>query len=239
MIEIIPSLAVLQNKVVRLQQGKFDSAKEYDKSPTDLAKRFEDIGAKQIHIVDLDGVKRKEPVNLDMLDTISSHCSLSVNFAGGVYTDGAINKVFEYGAKSVTAGGLSVLNPRLFVGWMMTYGRERIALSADSLGGMIMTDGWLKNTQIATEDHIAYFASRGLKYFKVTDISRDGTLEGPDTEFFKSLVEKFPDINIMASGGIKCIDDIKKLEDVGVKGVVIGKAVYEDHIKIEDLGVFA
>ncbi|GJM59512.1 MULTISPECIES: HisA/HisF-related TIM barrel protein [Persicobacter] len=239
MIEIIPSLAVLSNKVVRLHQGKYETAVEYSASPVDMANKFLDVGVEQIHLVDLDGAKQREPVNLDILDTISSHSSLKVNFAGGVLTDGAINKVFEYGAKSVTAGGLPVENSRLFVGWLMTFGRERIAMAADALGGMIMTDAWRKNTMIKLEEHIEYFTSRGLKFVKVTDISRDGTLEGPNFEMMEQLVQQFPDAHLVNSGGVRSIEDIKRLEEIGVKGVVVGKALYEGLIKIEDLKEFA
>lgn len=235
---LVPSISISQGKITRLTKGDFSSGKTYDDSPIDLAKKFEDHGINRVHLVDLDGAKKGTPVNYHVLEMISGYTKLKVNFSGGIHTDGDVIKSLEYGAESITSATIAVYNKELFTSWIMSYGREKIALSADSLEGLIRIGGWQKGTKIDLFDHIDYFYSRGLKYLKTTDISREGVMEGPSFNMYKQIVKKFPGICVFASGGIRSVDDIEKLYDIGVYGVIFGKAFYEGKIKLTDLEKF-
>ena len=233
--KIVPSISVIKGKTIRLTKGDFSSEKHYDVSPLDVAKQFEDHGIERIHLIDLEGAKKGSPVNYATLETIIGYTNLIVNFAGGIHTDGDISKSFEYGATSITSATIAVYNKDLFSSWLMSYGRSKIALGADSLNGFIRVGGWQKGTKIELFDHIEYFYNRGLKYLKTTDISRDGALEGPAFELYRKIKEKFPELRVFASGGIRNIDDIKMLRDQGLYGVIFGKAYYEGKIKLKEL----
>ncbi len=235
---LVPSIAIIKGRTTRLTQGDYASEKIYDVSPLDVAKSFEDHGIKRIHLVDLEGAKTGHAVNQDTMQLISGYTDLKINFAGGVHTDGDVTKAFESGAESVTSATMSVYNRDLFVQWLMSYGREKIALGADSLNGLIRVGGWQKDTKIDLFEHIEYFHERGLKYAKTTDISRDGTLEGPALDLYTNVVKRFPDLCLFASGGIRNIDDFYRLADTGVYGVIFGKAFYEGRIKIEEIEEF-
>ncbi|BDD07683.1 1-(5-phosphoribosyl)-5-[(5-phosphoribosylamino) methylideneamino] imidazole-4-carboxamide isomerase [Fulvitalea axinellae] len=238
MIEIIPSISVLDGKVVRLTQGDYEKAKVYNHSIIDLGKIFEDHGIHKIHLVDLDGAREGEPKNENSILTLKAYSSLEINSAGGILTDGAAAKAFECGASSITVGQAAIVQPKLFEGWLMSYGRERVCLAADSANGKIYTRGWQKETDIDMIEHIRHFYDRGLKYVKSTDICKDGLLEGPNFEMYKKILKEFPDIYIYSSGGVRSTDDIKKLSDIGVKGVIIGKALYEDKITLKEMEQF-
>lgn len=235
---LVPSITVINGKTIRLTKGDFSKEKLYEDSPLDVARKFEDHGIKRIHLVDLEGAKAGRLINYPLLETISSYTDLKVNFSGGLHTDGDLNKAFESGADSVTTATIAVYNQDLFSSWLMSYGREKIALGADMYNGFIRVGGWQKDTKINLFDHISYFYERGLKYVKTTDISRDGALEGPSFELYSQIIERFPDICLFASGGVRSVDDLKKLQDVGVYGVVFGKAYYEGKIDLKDIDQF-
>jgi len=232
---LVPSISIINGKVARLTQGDFSSKKEYDDSPIDLAKQFEDHGIKRLHLVDLDSVRKGAAKNFEILNLISAYTSLDVNFAGGIQTDGDILKALEYGAESITAASIAVQNKDLFANWIMSYGRDKIALAADSLNGNIKIKGWQKNTDIDLISHIAHFYDLGLKFLKTTDISKDGALEGPAFDLYKTLVKEFPDLSIFASGGVRNLDDINRLNDIGIHGVVFGKSFYEGNITLKEI----
>lgn len=238
MIQIIPSIAISNGKVIRLQQGDFDREKIYEHSPIDLAKNFEDHGIEVVHLVDLDGARRGQPVNYHILEAISGYTNLKVDFTGGINTDGDISKAYEYGAKYITAASVAVTNKELFGSWIISYGREKITLGADARRGRIAIRGWVKNTDLDIMDHIGYFYNRGLKYVKTTDIEKEGELKGPSFELFKNIMNEFPDICVLASGGVRNLDDIKKLNDMGVFAAIVGKALYEGNIKLKELENF-
>lgn len=219
-------------------QGDFSKEKIYDVSPIDVAKNFEDHGIRQIHLVDLDGARRGEPVNYATLETIAGHTNLEIDFTGGISTDGDISKAYEYGATYITAASVAVQRKELFASWIISYGREKITLGADSLNKKIAVRGWQKDTQIDLFEHIDYFYSRGLKYVKCTDISKEGSLLGPSFELYEEILEKFPDISLVASGGVRSVEDLEKLNDMGVWGVHFGKAYYEGRIKLVDIKKF-
>ncbi len=236
--ELVPSLTILNGRTARLKQGDFKSEKVYDVGPLDVAKQFEDHGVRRMHIVDLDGAKKGAIVNSATLELITGYCDLQINFAGGLHTDGDITKAFEYGAESITAATISVYNKELFTSWIQSYGRERISLGADSLQGKIKVGGWQKETEIDLIEHIEYYYERGLKYVKTTDISRDGILEGPAIDLYKKLINSFPGLCVFASGGVRNMDDVYRLEDAGLHGVIFGRAFYEGQIKLQELDKF-
>lgn len=238
MIQIIPSIAIAEGKVIRLEQGDFSKEKVYHQTPVDLAKGFEDHGIEVVHLVDLDGARRGQPVNYHILETIAGHTNLKIDFTGGINTDGDISKAYEYGASYITAASVAVNRKELFASWIVSYGREKITLGADALDGKIAIRGWQKNTDVDIFDHIDYFYSRGLKYVKTTDIARDGVMQGPAFELYQEIINRFEDICVLASGGVRNLDDIKRLNDMGVFAVIFGKAFYEGNITLNDLDQF-
>jgi phosphoribosylformimino-5-aminoimidazole carboxamide ribotide isomerase len=236
--QLLPSISILGGRTARLKQGDYDNEKVYDVSPIDVAKQFEDVGIQRIHLVDLDGAKKGAIVNASTLEMIHGYTNLKVNFAGGLHTDGDITQAFESGADSITAATIAVYNKELFASWIMSYGRERIALGADILNGYIRIGGWQKGTQLELLDHVKYFYDRGLKYLKSTDISRDGVLEGPALDLYKKLIKEFSELKVFASGGVRNIEDIEHLEDIGVHGVIFGRAYYEGKLTLQEIDDF-
>lgn len=236
---LVPSISVMKGRTTRLTQGDYTNERVYDVSPLDVAEQFADHGITRIHLIDLEGAKKGSLVNYPTLELISGHTDLKVNFAGGLHTDGDIIKAFEFGAESISAATIAVYNKELFGNWIMSYGRERIALSADALNGLIRVGGWQKETEIPLDEHIEYFYDRGLKYLKTTDISKDGVLKGPSFDLYRHLKKKFPELCIFASGGVQSMDDIKRLSDIGVYGVIFGRAYYEGKISLKDLEDFS
>jgi phosphoribosylformimino-5-aminoimidazole carboxamide ribotide isomerase len=238
MFKIIAALSIDEGKVVRLKQGDFSKQLRYDYSPLDLARLFEDHGIEVLHFVDLDGMKAASPVNYGILETLAGHTELKIDYSGGIRTDGDINKVLEYGATYFTASSVAVNDQDLFASWIISYGREKLSLLADTLDKKVVYQAWKKQTDFDLFEHIAYFYDRGLKYVKVTDIKRDGLLEGPNFELYQELVDRFPNAYIAASGGVRSIEDIRKLMDMGLYAVIIGRALYEDKIKLSEIRAF-
>ena len=241
MIQIIPSIAIRKGKVVKMRKGDPDSEKAYDENPLDLARRFEDHGIEVIHLVDLDGAEKGSPKNYHVLEAISGHTDLKIDFTGGISTDGDISKAYEYGADYITASSIAVSNKDLFASWIMSYGREKITLGADvgnSETKELVYRSWQRKSQIKLYDHLEFFFLRGLKYVKCTVVSRDGVLEGPDFNFYSQIREKFPELSLLASGGIRGIEDIERLNDMGIFAVIFGKAYYEGFLHLHDLEKF-
>lgn len=241
MIQVIPSIAIRKGKVVKMRKGDPSSEKEYNENPLDLAKRFEDHGIEVVHLVDLDGAEQGSPQNYHVLEAIAGYTDLKVDFTGGICTDGDIGKAYEYGADYITASSIAVTNPELFASWIVSYGREKMTLGADVTDidtKKIAFRGWQKKSELTLFDHLQFFYDRGLKYVKSTDISRDGVLEGPAFSFYQEIVNHFPDIKVLASGGVRGIDDIQRLNDIGVFAVIFGKAYYEGVLNLKDLERF-
>ncbi len=239
MFKVIPSFSISEGKIVLIKKGDFSEKLKYDFDLLDAAKLMEDNGIGVIHFLDLDGVKRESPVNYHTLETVVGHSNLKVDFMGGIRTDGDINKVLEYGATYFTASSVAVNDNELFASWIMSYGREKLSLMANVSNKKLVYKALQKKADIDLEEHIDHFHMRGLKYLKVTDLNRDGVLEGPNFALYEELVQKFPDMLIAASGGVRSIDDIRKLKDMGLYAVIVGRALYEGIIKIEDLREFA
>jgi len=238
MIQIIPSIVIREGKVIRVRQGDLSDITIYKESPVDYAKNFEDHGMEVIHLVDLDGSKEGKPVNYHILEAIHGHTNMKVDFTGGIQTDGDISKAYEYGADYITAASVAINNPSLFASWIMSYGREKITLGADARDHKIAIRGWVKDTNKDVLDHIEYFYERGLKYVKTTDIDKNGMMTGPSFGLYEEIIERFPGICVLASGGVASMDDIKKLNDLGVFAVIIGKSLYNGSIKISEISKF-
>ena len=241
MIQIIPSIAIRKGKVVKMRKGDITSEKRYDENPIDLAKRFEGHGIKVIHLVDLDGAELGSPKNYHVLEMIAGHTDLEIDFTGGVGNDGDLSKAFECGADYVTSASIAVTNPALFASWIVSFGREKITLSADvsdPVTKKIAYRGWQRKSELSLFDHIRYFNDRGLKYVKSTDVTRDGVLEGPNFQFYQDILTEFPDLKVLASGGVRGIDDIKQFHEMGLFAVIFGKAYYEGFLKLEDIEHF-
>jgi len=239
MFKVIPSLSISGGKVIFLEKGDFSKLLKYNLNLVDVSKLFEDNGIEVIHFLDLDGLLIQSPVNYHALETISGHCSLKIDFMGGIRTDGDINKILEYGATYFTASSIAVNNHDLFADWIMSYGREKLSLMANVVNDKLVYKAWQKKADIDLEEHIDYFHLRGLKYLKVTDMNRDGVLEGPNFELYQNLKTKFPDVCIVASGGVRSLNDIRRLKEMGLYGVIVGRALYEGNINVEDLKEFA
>lgn len=239
MIEVIPSIQIIGGKCIRLSQGDYSSEKVYDENPLSVAQVFEDSGLKKIHLIDLDGARIGRLVNYPILQLIAGHTDLIIDYSGGIRTDGDIGKAYEFGAKTVTVGSIAVKDKELFTSWIFSYGREKIILGADAENEKIAVSGWQKGTEIDLFEHIEYYIDRSIKYVKSSDILRDGVLQGPNFELYEKIIKHFPEIKLYASGGISCIDDIKRLEDIGVHGVIFGRSYYEGKIKLDDLAKFA
>jgi phosphoribosylformimino-5-aminoimidazole carboxamide ribotide isomerase len=238
MIHLIPSISVLKNKIIRLTKGDYDNPKLYKGNPVELATEFHNHGIEQLHLVDLEGAKTGKLVNYNLLETLAGHTSLSINVTGGIKTDGDISKAYEYGATQITAASIAVRLPELFASWIISYGRERVVLGADARNKKVAIYGWQKNTDIDIIDHIGFFYNHGLKYVKITDIDKDGVLEGPSFELFKEVIKEFPGIQVLASGGVRGVDDIKQLNDIGVYAVIFGKAYFENKITLKEIEQF-
>ncbi|MCS6974117.1 MAG: 1-(5-phosphoribosyl)-5-[(5-phosphoribosylamino)methylideneamino] imidazole-4-carboxamide isomerase [Cyclobacteriaceae bacterium] len=241
MIQVIPSIAIRQGRVVKMRKGDPSSEKTYPENPLDLAKRFADHGIEVVHLVDLDGAERGAPVNYHIIEQIAGYTDLKIDFTGGISTDGDISKAYEAGADYITASSIAIANPELFASWLITYGREKITLGADVTDvktKKLLFRGWQKRSELTLFEHLDFFYTRGLKYVKSTDVSRDGVLEGPAFDFYQELRERFPELHILASGGVRGIDDIKRLNDMGLFAVIFGKAYYEGILKLKDLEQF-
>ncbi len=225
-----------------MRKGDPSSEKAYDENPLDLSKRFEDHGIEVVHLVDLDGAEMGSPQNYFVLEAISGHTDLKIDFTGGISNDGDISKAFEYGADYITASSIAVTNPKLFASWIVSYGREKMTLGADVtdiVSRKIAFRGWQQKAENLTLfDHVRFFYERGLKYVKSTDVSRDGVLEGPAFDFYQDILDHFPDLQILASGGVRDMDDIRRLNDMGIFAVIFGKAYYEGVLKLKDLEQF-
>ena len=235
MINIIPAIDIIGGKCVRLSKGDYAQKKVYADDPLEVAKDFERMGFRRLHVVDLDGAKSKHIVNYNTLRRITEETSLAVDFGGGIKSNEDIEKAFSNGATFTTVGSIAVTEEELFSKWLEKYGPERIILGADVRGGKISVNGWKEDTSIELMSFLKRYVALGVKNVLCTDISRDGMLNGPSCSLYESILKLFPDINLIASGGVSGIDDIRQLDRINVPSVVVGKAFYEGKITPEDL----
>ena len=236
---IIPAIDIIDGKCVRLSKGDYTTQKVYNESPLEVAKAFEDHGIKYMHLVDLDGAKSKQIVNYKILEQIATRTGLQIDFGGGIKTEEDIKIAFNSGAQQITVGSIASQNPELFLNWLDKYGAEKIILGADAKSGKIASTGWTEISDQSILEFISNYETNGVKYVISTDIEKDGMLEGPSIELYKSILKNSinhnHDINLIASGGITTIDDIYKLQDIGCEGAIIGKAIYEGRIELKEL----
>ncbi len=235
MIELIPAIDIIGGQCVRLTKGDYDQKTVYRDSPAEVAKEFEKIGFKRLHVVDLDGAKSKHIVNEQVLEAITTQTQLTVDFGGGIKTDEDIEKAFAAGASMVTIGSIAVTNPDLFMGWLEKYGVERIILGADVRHGKISINGWKEDSSEDLLPFLKKYVDAGVRNVLCTEISKDGTLAGPAIELYQSMMAAYPELHLIASGGVSSIEDIKALEDAGIPAVVFGKAIYEGKINLNEL----
>lgn len=238
MIEIIPAIDIIDAKCVRLSQGDYDQKKVYNENPLEVAKMFEDAGVKRLHLVDLDGAKAQHIVNYKVLEKIASHTGLTIDFGGGLKSDEDLRIAFESGAKMITGGSIAVKKPDVFTSWIDKFGSERIILGADVKNEKIAVGGWIETTDADLLPFIGNFKNKGVNKVICTDISKDGMLQGPSTELYKKILAEFPDLYLIASGGVSSMADIEVLQEAGVPAVITGKAIYEGKIKMADLTSF-
>ena len=235
MIELIPAIDIIDGKCVRLSQGDYDTKKVYNENPLEVAKEFEANGIRRLHVVDLDGAKSKHVVNYRTLEMIATRTSLVIDFGGGIKTDEDMLIAFENGAQMVTLGSVAVKNPDLFKKWLIQYGAEKIILGADAKNKRIAVSGWMEDSSRELIPFLRDYTKEGIYKVLCTDISKDGMLQGPSIELYKEITKEFPEMHLIASGGVSCLQDIIALEEAGIPAVVFGKALYEGRITMKDL----
>ncbi|MDE7414020.1 MAG: 1-(5-phosphoribosyl)-5-[(5-phosphoribosylamino)methylideneamino]imidazole-4-carboxamide isomerase [Muribaculaceae bacterium] len=235
MIEIIPAIDIIDGKCVRLSQGDYDRKTIYDASPLSMARQYSSIGIGRLHLVDLDGAKSGEPRNLEVLRQIAGEHLLKIEWGGGIKSHEALMKVFEAGADYAIVGSVAVKQPELMEAWLSEFGGDRIILGADVRNGKVSVNGWMEDSSLTIDDLILRFRPFGLKEVIVTDISKDGMLTGPSTSLYSALERKYPDIIFTVSGGISSIADIREMDVIGLPRVIVGKAIYENRISLDEI----
>lgn len=236
--QLIPAIDIIDGKCVRLTQGDYEQKKIYNEHPLEVAKQFEDAGLQRLHLVDLDGAKQKAVKNWKVLETIASKTGLVIDFGGGIATEKDVKIVFESGAAFATVGSIAVKNEVEFVKWLMIFGAEKFLLGADVKDKMIAIHGWLETTDKSIFNFIENYSKKGVQQIFCTDVSKDGKLEGPSLELYKEIIMKFPDLHFIASGGVASLSDLHQLKEIGCSGAIIGKAIYENRISLNDLKNF-
>ncbi|MCM1448804.1 MAG: 1-(5-phosphoribosyl)-5-[(5-phosphoribosylamino)methylideneamino]imidazole-4-carboxamide isomerase [Clostridiales bacterium] len=237
-IEIIPAIDIIDGECVRLTQGDYGSKKAYDITPVEMARRYELAGITRLHLVDLNGAKAGKPCNLPTLREIASSCNLDIEWGGGIKTPKDLEEALEAGATHIIIGSLAVKQPQIVEQWLRKYGGDKIVLGADVRNGKVAVSGWLEESSLSINDLIEHFIPHGLEEVIVTDISKDGMLQGPSTQLYVQLMELYPQLTFTVSGGISSINDIIELDSLGLPRVIVGKAIYENNITIEEITNF-
>ena len=234
-IELIPAIDIIDGKCVRLTKGDYDQKTVYRDHPAEVASEIEEIGFNRLHVVDLDGAKSKHIVNDNVLKAITTKTGLTVDFGGGIKTDEDIEKAFAAGASMVTIGSIAVTQPELFLGWLEKYGPERMILGADVRHGKISINGWKEDSSEDLLPFLKKYVDAGVRNVLCTEISKDGTLTGPAINLYRQIMEAYPELHLIASGGVSSKEDIMALDEAGIPAVVFGKAIYEGRINLREL----
>jgi phosphoribosylformimino-5-aminoimidazole carboxamide ribotide isomerase len=232
---IIPAIDIIDGKCVRLTQGDYAQKKVYNENPLEVAKTFEDAGLRYLHLVDLDGARAGKVTNWKVVESITSRTNLYVDFGGGIKTDDEIARLFDSGVKQANVGSIAVKDPGVVHRWIEAHGGERIILSADVKNELIAIGGWKENSAINIIDFIESFLRKGITYVACTDISTDGMLQGPNVTLYEKLLKTFPSVRLIASGGVSGVEDLENLKKINVDGVIVGKAIYEGRISLQQL----
>ncbi|CAG5081331.1 1-(5-phosphoribosyl)-5-[(5-phosphoribosylamino)methylideneamino]imidazole-4-carboxamide isomerase [Parvicella tangerina] len=231
---IIPAIDIIEGKCVRLTEGDYNSKKVYNENPLEVAKEFEDNGIQYLHLVDLDGAKASRIINHRVLEEIASETQLSIDFGGGIKRNDDVRIALESGAKQITGGSIAVKDQELFLNWIEQYGPDKIILGADCKDRKIATSGWIETSKIDVLDFIQQYIEKGIQQVICTDISKDGNLAGPSFELYEEILSK-TSVNLIASGGVSSMHDLERLKKLGCEGVIIGKAIYEGRITLNEL----
>jgi len=235
---IIPAIDIIDGKCVRLQQGDYTLKTVYNENPLDVAKSFEEAGLTHLHLVDLDGAKAGKVVSWNMVELICSKTNLKVDFGGGIKTEDEVTRLLDLGVRQVNLGSIAVKSPDVIGSWLKKFGTEKIILSADVKQEMISIHGWQENSSINILTFLKDYIQRGIEHVTCTDIGTDGMLTGPNIELYKKILLTFPQLNLIASGGVSNKEDLEELRRIGADGVIVGKAIYEGKISLEDLSNF-
>lgn len=232
---IIPAIDIIDGKCVRLTQGDYAQKKIYNENPVDVARSFEDAGLQYLHVVDLDGAKAGKVINWKVVEALTSQTKLEVDFGGGIKTEEEITRLFDAGVQQVNLGSVAVKEPEKTQQWIKAFGKKKIILSADIKDEMISINGWQNSAGISITSFIREYLRHGIEFVTCTDISVDGMLTGPNIELYKTLLLTFPQLHLVASGGVSNFDDLIELRRIGVDGVIVGKAIYEGRLKLSEL----
>ena len=232
---IIPAIDIIDGKCVRLTQGDYAQKKVYNEDPLEVAKQFADAGVTRLHLVDLDGAKAKHIVNYKVLERIATRTDLHIDFGGGLKQDEDLRIAFESGAAQITGGTVAVKNPERFLSWLQRFGAERIILGADVKNGKIAVSGWQEESQEELLPFLERYLAEGVRYVICTDVSKDGLLQGSALELYGEIRNRFPDLQLVASGGVTGMEEIERLREIGCFGAIIGKAIYEGHLSLKEL----
>ncbi len=232
---IIPAIDIIEGRCVRLEQGDYSRKKIYDKDPLELAKQLEGQGFGYLHLVDLDGAKAGKPINMKILEKICNQTHLVVDYGGGVKDTAALSRVFDNGARQVTAGSIAVKNPEEVGSWLEQFGSERIILGADVKDMTVFINGWKTESEWQLFPFLEFYLEKGIQYVVCTDISRDGLLEGSAVELYKEILKAFPTLKLIASGGVNSAEDLGLLQNAGLDGAIVGKALLENRITIDQI----
>jgi phosphoribosylformimino-5-aminoimidazole carboxamide ribotide isomerase len=237
--QIIPAIDIIDGRCVRLTEGDFDRKTVYDADPADMAKRFADAGLSRLHLVDLDGAKAGRVRNWAVLESVVAAADLEVDFGGGVKTEDEVRRIIEAGAAYVTVGSIAVKNEPVLLEWFGRFGADRFLLGADVRKERISIGGWLEDTSIDIFDFLEQFTGYGVRQVFCTDVSKDGRMEGPSIDLYRRILDRFPQLGLIASGGVSCMEDLEALRALGCSGAILGKAIYEEHISLPELTAFS
>ncbi|MEN0048528.1 MAG: 1-(5-phosphoribosyl)-5-[(5-phosphoribosylamino)methylideneamino]imidazole-4-carboxamide isomerase [Bacteroidota bacterium] len=236
---IIPAIDLIDGKCVRLTQGDYQQKKVYNENPLEVAKQFEDAGIQRLHLVDLDGAKAKHIVNYKTLEQIANRTNLWIDFGGGLKSDEDLHIAFESGAQQITGGTVAVKQPDIFEAWISKYGGEKIILGSDVINRKIAVSGWQEESQLELMPFLENYIQKGIQSTICTDVAKDGMLEGTALELYKEIRSEFPDLKLIASGGVASADDLHQLKAIDCFGVIVGKAIYEQKITLKQISAFA
>lgn len=236
--EIIPAIDIIEGKCVRLTKGDYSQKTIYNEHPLEVARQFQDAGLERLHLVDLDGAKAGSVKNWKVLETIAGKTSLQIDFGGGVKSSKDVQIIFDCGAAWATVGSMAVKDEKEFVSWLQQFGAAKFLLGADVKNEKIAVSGWTETTNVWVYDFIEKYTGHGIQQLFCTDVAKDGLLQGPSTELYKSIIKKFPKLHFIASGGVSSLQDLDELRNIGCKGAIVGKAIYEGRIKLPELVMF-
>lgn len=235
---VIPAIDIIDGKCVRLTKGDYNQKTIYNEDPLEVALQFEDAGLKRLHLVDLDGAKAGEVKNWKVLEKISGKTSLVIDFSGGINTQKSLEITFNSGATYASIGSIAVKDEFTFSGWLLAFGADRFIIGADVKNEIIVIKGWTETTSLTVFDLISTYKTKGVKQFFCTDVNKDGLLQGPATDLYKKIMNEHPSIDLIASGGIAALKEIEELREAGCSGAIIGKAIYENRVSLNDLKRF-